>query len=328
MSRGLRFSSISQWFRKFFDFFVDISPEERLKVLLMTGSFFFVIGCYTVTKELKDAIFVSTVGREYLPYAKLLSMIVLVPGIFLYSRLVDVLRRYQLLYTYAFLYGIGGLVATYLLGHPTIGLSNTDTGPWRLFGWLFYFFIEGYSPFVVSVFWAFANSITAPARAHKQYAFMVAGSKLGGIIMASAAWLLLTARDSLGNELFSDTVSHQILLGGSSACLLIVPLIIRFLIKNVPGHYLHGYEAVYQAEKQRAAEGEQESARTSILSGLSLLVRYPYVLGIYGMIFFWEVVNVVLQYLRLEVGQASTNSVAGLTGFLLNRRFLLMQLVL
>ncbi len=313
---------MSRWLRKIFNFFVGIAPEERLKVVLLTASFFFVIGCYTVTKELKDAIFLSTVGREYLPYAKLLSMIVLIPAIFLYSRLVDILRRYQLLYVYTLLYGVGGLIATYLLGHPTIGLVNTDTGPWRLFGWLFYFFIEGYSPFVVSVFWAFANSVTVPERAHKQYAFMVAGSKFGGALMAAAAWWLLNLKDDLGGTYFSDVANLQMLLGVSSVLLLVVPLIIYYLILHVPGSFLHGYEAVYQVEKKRSTENIQESASSSILSGLTMLIKYPYVLGIYGMIFFWEVVNVVLQYLRLEVGQASTKTVSGLTGFLFEQAML------
>ena len=133
---------MSSRLKSLFTFFVDVEPHERMKVVLLTLAFFCTIGGYTIAKELKDSIFVSIVGREYMPWAKMLSMFVLIPPILFYSRLVDLLRRYHLLYFYCILYGIGGLVCVYLLGHPTIGLENTDTGPYRLFGWFLYFFIE------------------------------------------------------------------------------------------------------------------------------------------------------------------------------------------
>lgn len=307
-------------------FFLNIEKHERLKVFLLTVAFFCVIGGYTLAKELKDSIFVSIVGREYMPWAKMLSMIVLIPAILFYSRLVDVLRRYQLLSFYSILYGFGGLVCAHYLGHPTIGLANTDTSPYRLFGWLLYFFIEGYSPFVVSVFWAFTNSITSPEGAKSNYTVMIAGSKIGGMITAAFAWWLLTTRRVVYTSIeLTDVTSHQVLLGVSSALLLIVPIVIFIMMRKVPGRYLHGYEAVYRAEKKR--EDEEEPAESalgvmrSMMSGLTMFARYPYVLGMFGMIFFWEIINVVLQYIRLGVGKSSTNNVAELSGFLFGQVF-------
>ena len=69
----------------------------------------------------------------------------------------------------------------YLVGHPEIGIANTETSPYRLFGWVFYFLNEGYSPFVLSVFWAYVNSVNNPTSAKKHYGLMIASSKLGGI---------------------------------------------------------------------------------------------------------------------------------------------------
>lgn len=306
--------------KNFFKFFIDVEPQERLKVFLLTVSFFFIIGGYTIIKDLKDSIFVSVVGGEYYGWAKLFSTVILIPAILFYSKLVDVLRRHHLLYFYSFAYGLGGLVLVYFLGHPVIGLSNTDTSPYRLFGWFFYFFFEGYSPFVVSVFWAFTNSITSPEAAKRNYTVMVAGSKLGGMVMAGFAWWLLRYK----MDVISPVASQQILLGLAVTLLLFVPIFIYLLIKHVPGRNLHGYEAAYQIEKKREKEDESEGFGGSIksmLSGLILLVRYPYVMGIFGTIFFWEVINVVFQYLRLGVGRQATSSVAELSGFLLESTF-------
>jgi len=156
MSTG---SKVYRIFKQLF----DVETHERTKLFFLTAAFFFVIGGYTVAKELKDAIFMHIVGKEYIPIARTMVMFALMPAIFCYSKLVDRMRRYQLLNFFSIFFAISGLIFAYLIGHPTIGLANTNTGPHRWFGWLFYLFVEGYSPFLVSVFWAFANSITGPA---------------------------------------------------------------------------------------------------------------------------------------------------------------------
>lgn len=311
--------------KSLFAFFIDVEKHERLKVFLLTASFFLVIGGYTIIKEVKDSVFASIVGCEYYGYAKIFSIFVLIPLILFYSHLVDVLRRHQLLYFYSLFYAVGGLIMVYFLGHPTIGLANTDTSPYRLFGWFFYFFFESYSPFVVSVFWAFTNSVTSPAAAKNNYTIMVAGSKLGGMVMAGfACWLLRYKM-----HLITEVASQQILVGLASSLLLIVPFIVATLMRCVPGRHLHGYEAVYQVEKQRAAH---EKAPLSLLqraidairgmfSGLIMLMRYPYVMGIFGMIFFWEVVNVVFTAMRLVAGREATCSVAELSAYLFEAAF-------
>ncbi len=69
--------------KRFFTF-SDMSAVERRKLLWMTISFMLVIASYTLVKELKDSMFVSIVGKEYLPWAKQLAMIIFVPLIFFY----------------------------------------------------------------------------------------------------------------------------------------------------------------------------------------------------------------------------------------------------
>ena len=46
--------------------------QERFKFVFLGMAFFFVIGGYTVAKELKDSIFASIIGKEYIPYAKII----------------------------------------------------------------------------------------------------------------------------------------------------------------------------------------------------------------------------------------------------------------
>ncbi len=295
-----------------------VEPHERLKLFLLSVTFFFVIASYTIIKELKDSIFVAIVGREYLNYAKPLSMIILIPAILFYSFLVDRLRRYQLLYFYSLFYGLIGLIFAFLLQHPTIGLVNTVANPDRLYGWLFYFFVEGYSPFMVSVFWAFANSVSDPEEAKQNYGLMVSGSKLGGMLSSGLAWMLLSQSNPVANYINSDVARHQLLLGFASGMVLFVPFVIMTLMKNVSGRYMHGYEAAYRVEKERRKSGE---AKTGFWAGLYMFVRYPYLSGIFCMVFFYELINVVLNYQKIGIAQSNSLCVSDVSSFLFKIMF-------
>jgi len=267
-----------------------IEKQERTKIFLVSFIFGLVITSYTIYKEMKDIVFVEIVGADYVPRAKMISIFVLIPAILFYSFMVNRVRRHQILCFYSILYGILGLVFTYLLGHPVIGISNTDTSPWRLFGWIFYIFIEGASPFLIGVVWAFANSIHNPKEAKNYYAFLVTFSRVGGLIGAGFGWYLLSHR-----VIAPLLVKQQLLLLLPSLVLFLVPVAVWLLKKKVPSHLLHGYEAVYAYEKKVEKSHEQPG----LFSGLILLIRNPYVLGIFSIIFFYEMVNTVLSLLRI-----------------------------
>lgn len=286
------------------------SRFDMVKLAFLSCAFFLVICAYTLTQGLKDSVFMGVVGKEYVPWAKTFSMLVLVPAILFYSSLVDNVRRYQLLIFYSLFFGVTGLLFTYYIGHPVIGLSNTDTSKWRIFGWLFFFYSEGVSPFVVSVFWAFVNSMSSPLFAKKHYGSMVAASKIGGMVGAAFAWLLFTWSARAVSPYFTDIVTHQIVVGVSAVVFLLIPFVIWGLMRFVPEVHLHGYEAVYQAEKDQSRQ-----AKPGLFSGLYLLLRYPYVLGIFGMVFFYEVAITILSYLRLEVAQDNAHSVSEISAY-------------
>src|SRR3990167_4983710 len=168
------------------------SLYERIKLVCLTSSFFCIIGCYTILRELRDSLFVATVGCAYIQYAQIVALFCIVPLLFLYSRMVDQYTKYQLMYGCSLVYGIGGVIIAGLLGHDTIGLAQSVPSVWRILGWFLYVFIEGYTAFVVSLFLAIVNSVTPPRQAPQIYSIVVAGSKLGGMTAAAGAWWFLT----------------------------------------------------------------------------------------------------------------------------------------
>lgn len=283
---------------------IEIEKQERVKLLLLSIIFFCVIGGYTLVREMRDSIFLAIVGGSHLAEAKTIATLVLIPAIMLYSWLVDRLRRYQLLLVYSIVYSIGYCIFSLLLAHPTIGLVNTAISTDRIFGWIFYFFVEGYTPFVISVFWAFANSMCSPKAAQQGYPLLVAASKFGGMLTAIFAWYLCSCHQT---PLFNlDYVGrHQLLLVVAATLLLIVPVCLLLIQYLVPEKNLHGYEAVYRYEQKK--EHQKDARGVGVFAGLRLLLKYPYVLGIYGMIFFYEVVDFVLNNQRVLAAQSASS---------------------
>ncbi len=293
--------------------FFPSQRDEYFKLIYTTLSFFLIIGAYTLSKELKDIIFTEIVGKEYIGLVKLITILILIPSIMLYAKFVDALRRYQLLVLYSLLYGVVGLVFAFLLGNKSIGLPNTVASPYRLFGWFFYFFVEGYSPFVVSVFWAFVNSINSPDSAKQNYATMVSGSKIGGMATAGFAWALLSVTDVNSFWMISHIGRLQLLLALASCMLILVPVAIYLLIKSVSAQHLHGYEATYRVEEQREKKGQSS---TGIISGLAMILRYPYVFGIFCLVLFYETIYTVLNYQKICIAKESAKNLSELSGFL------------
>jgi AAA family ATP:ADP antiporter len=169
----------------------------------------------------------------------------------------------------------------------------------------------------VSLFWAFANSINSPKETKKYYSYMVAASKVGGIVTAAFSWYFFSCNFNSAVPI-SGTLKHQIIVALSSALLLLVPVVIFFMVKTVPGYMLHGYEAVYKEEKAMKKAGKEKSG---LFSGLWLLFKVPYVMGIFGIIFFYEVINVVLSYQRLVLLDTGAKDVAELSCSLLEQMF-------
>ena len=111
-------SSVRHYLESFFKFFLDVDKEERIKVFLLTISFFFVIGAYTVVKELKDSIFVSVVGADYQPKAKMIVIFFLVEN----GQGQPVERRLQTLFAHDL--GEPNMIIPVVIGHVWRGKLN------------------------------------------------------------------------------------------------------------------------------------------------------------------------------------------------------------
>jgi AAA family ATP:ADP antiporter len=245
----------------------DISREELKKFGLLSGVFFFIVGAYWLVRSLKEVIFANTVGKMYLPYAKIASLICLVFVLMFYSKLVDWLSKYRLIYVLSGFFGAFFAILALLVMHPTIGLANTTTDKYRFFGWAAYAGIEILGSLLPGLFWAFVNSSMDTAAAKKGYPIILAGAQMGSILGS----YLCTHASFLG---------IGALFGIGSASILVVPLMIKWFVSQHP-----------DALTERQATKSQS---TGMFEGLRLLFSKSYLIGILAVSTLYEVVGEII----------------------------------
>lgn len=290
---------------------ISIHPYDVIKLLLSSCTFFFVIGAYSVLRSLKTSIFLGFVGPAYEPYAKVIAIAVTIPTMMIYSHVVDRLKKHQAVYFFIGTYAILSVIFAYFFAHPVYGLQNTQTSPYRLLGWFFEIAMDLFQALVVGTFWSFINSISTPAFAGRSYGFIVAGSRIGGILTPLISWLILEhsgIESSISIPLM--TASNSLLLIGAGFC-------IYYMRKLVPESYLHGYEAAHK-EEDKNQKKDKKPGFSGTLEGFKLMLTQPYVMGIFGLVFSYEIINIIFDYqMHILMSVETNNNVLGMSTFML-----------
>lgn len=281
-------------------FWGDLSPEELKKFSLLALGFFFIIGSWWPLKTLKDTIFLSMVGADYQPSVKIASVMLFFPLVLIYSRLVDYFTKEKLIYLFIGFYGVLGLIFVYFLQHPTIGVSNTITDPSRIFGWAFYLFAESYISLILALYWSFTNDITTPESAQKGYGLIIFGNQLGGFLAT-----LIGNYASRDETLFTSRAPYIALC--SVTAFFLVGLVVYILQTKVLSQAPQGYT-------EQAIHRQDESV--GFFDGLQALFTHPYVTGIFGIIFFQELISAIMNFQMLKLVSATFTSPGMINKFL------------
>ncbi len=288
--------------------YARVDAPDALKLLLAAATFFCMIGAYSILRSLKTSIFLGFVGREYEPIAKILAIVLAVPAMLIHARITDSFRRHQVVYCFIGFYAVSILIFSILFLHPVYGISNTQTSPYRILGWVFEFLMDLFQALVVGTFWSFLNSISTPAFAEKGYGFIVAGSRIGGILTPLLS-LIVLEKTALASSIAIP------LLTASAALLLILAIYCIYVIQHsVPTDHLHGYEAGHKEELQ----GKKKKHHPTALEGLRLILTQPYVFGIFGLVFSYEVVNIIFDYqMHVAMSISTNNQIGAMSSFML-----------
>ena len=257
--------------------FGEFEPAELTKFMLLGLVFCIIIGVYWTFRPLKDTLFQDIVGGVWQPRAKMLSLVVIFPLVIIYSKLVDMLSRQKLFYVMSAIYSVATLIIAYFMFDPQIGLDNLHASPDRYIGWIWYVFVESFGSLLVALFWGFATDITSAESAKRGFFLVVMLGQIGGMYIP-----LITQVPAV----YKISNAWPVVACGL-LILAIIPIVMYFM-RTVPASQMQGF-----TEKTAKAHEESEPG---FFEGLKLMLTTPYLLGIFGIISFYEIIVTVFDY--------------------------------
>eukprot|EP00993_Chasmostoma_nieuportense_P000320 NODE_1296_length_1560_cov_114.113050_g1224_i0.p1 GENE.NODE_1296_length_1560_cov_114.113050_g1224_i0~~NODE_1296_length_1560_cov_114.113050_g1224_i0.p1 ORF type:complete len:470 (+),score=124.59 NODE_1296_length_1560_cov_114.113050_g1224_i0:61-1470(+) len=266
----------------------DLPREEYRKIALLSLIFMFIVGTYWLMRTQKDALFMKITGKLYIPYAKMGTFFLMVPLILAYCKLVDMVEKHVLFYIICGGYSGLFLVVQMALRIPGLGLDNTVPDKSRWLGWVIYLGIESFGSLCVPLFWSFTNSISDANSAKAGFGLITFGAQFGSIL-----------GPTLGKYATTFGMANLMLVGALG--MLAPPLLMWVFISMFP----------------RCREGSITRKQTGIVEGLSLLVQHKYLMGVFGIATFYEVIGTIFDYqlkFQLDATFQSAPEVAAFMG--------------
>lgn len=291
--------------------FYGVNRDELRKFLFLGAIFAFTIGIYWMLRPLKDSIFMTISSATNIPIAKWVSLFVVIPLAMGYSIIVDRYPRHRIFYVLCGIYGVLALFFAYFFTHDVYGLHADNIIRFiekgknlsihkeylsQMIGWMWYVYVESFGSLMVVLFWGFAADTTKPESAKRGFGLVAMGAQFGGIL---GPWIAENYVESVGEGFLAACASLAIVLMG---CMIFV------FMKTTPKDQLEGY---------KAKDDGKVKEKTGFMEGFKLLISQPYLLGIFGIISIFEIVNTIFDY-KLKMLAQSVYSGRELSGFLLN----------
>lgn len=257
----------------------DLNKAEIERFGILAATFFWIIGTYWMLRVMKNPVFDLLVGFGWQPVAKIASLLIIVPMVLLYSKLVDVCHKITLFYIVCSFFGLGFLATAFLLAFPAYAVAPEGSVlallfawvPGRVLGWFVYIFVESLGSILPALFWAFVSSTTTTESAKRGYGMIMSCTQFGVIL------------GPLFVVKFSKTLGLPWLFACGAFSILLMPLAIKAYTWIVPADLLH-----VQREKQRI--------KTGLFEGLRLLFSKTYLLGVFVVSTTYEIISTVIEY--------------------------------
>lgn len=262
--------------------FGEFEQEELRKFLRMGFVFAFIIGSYWTLRPLKNAIFCTLVNASQIPWAKTASLIFLVPLLIFYTKLLDTYKREKVFYIVSGMYCILSLFFSVLIAYMPYSASCNIGEPtsWlqMIIGYAFYLFVESYGSLIPALFWAIATDTTSPDSAKKGFSLIVALGQFGGIV---GPYFIAGLPRRIGFQ--TSGISIFI----CAMTILLSILLIKNFFKKTPKSLLESFHA----KNEKQAEAAQEPG---FFEGLRLLLTQKYLLGIFAVVAFPEIIMTIV----------------------------------
>lgn len=267
--------------------FGEFEEKEFRKFLRLGSIFAMIIGIYWSMRPLKDSIFIQLVGPSNIPYAKTVSLILLIPTIALYSKLLDTIPKIKLLGKLpSLVYGTIVLVYAGFMWLFQSGVIKPNLLT-VVAGYLWYFFVESFGSLTVALFWAFLAEITNVESSKKGFPLIYALAQFGGIIFP---YVLIKLPVQMNAK--TDAISMIMIV----LLLFLISPLVKYVVSKTPKEEL-------STKNSEAPSPTKKKEKTGFMEGLKLLFTKPYLLGIFGSLAFFEIIITIFDFnFKYEAG--------------------------
>jgi AAA family ATP:ADP antiporter len=284
---------------------VDVRPSE-LRALGMAFVFNFVIlASYYVVRPIRDDIGAAG-GLENLSWLFTATLAGMLIANTLFSAIVARMSRRRFI-PIAYRFFIVNLVAFYL----AMRFLPAPQQPWV--GRVFYVWVSVFNLFVVTVFWAFMTDVFNSDQGKRLFGFISVGGTLGGIIGALITGGLVKQIGAL-NLLFFSAVLLEI----GAQCVRFFPARFRSsklkLEENKTDQELTDPEALQEPATVQNEEAEKPIGG-GIISGISHVIRSPYLLGICAFMLLHAITSTIVYFQQADITGHQFHDRAARTAF-------------
>ena len=262
-------------------FYPDIKKEEVAKFGLFALALFFILGSYWTLRLLKDALIYGRIafpialgwesdyGLRLIPKLKLMTPFVVAGVVIIYTKLCDMFDKHKLFYIFCSFYSLlFTLAAITLYCNDTFGSESIGKYPLAALGVVLYLAIESFGSLIVALFWSFAISSSKTEDAKRSFPFILAVAQIGTIGGSAIAVTGLTPW-----KLFA-------LCAVTTALVMVA---INRIVTIIPA-------------SQLVSDKVEKKHKADILAGIKLLVSQPYLLGVFVISTFYEIVKAITDY--------------------------------
>lgn len=233
--------------------------------------FFTIMAVYGLIKEFRDAFFITYIGISNLPIAKIGSLLCLFLGMIIYQHMIDKFKEIKT-FSYIILFYIFFL-SIYVFFFFYLPIISS------FYVYLFYFILEGYSPFVWNILWSiliinYNYCIDQISLKASYYA------NIGAFLVTYSLALLLSS----SKFYFTENKIFAFILSGA-----IIFLCISYL-------YLKKIKQSNNLIKINLIEKNE----LSFLQNFTTIFTSKYIFALFLITALWEFINTLFNYMRLD----------------------------
>ncbi|MDR3031322.1 MAG: hypothetical protein LBU35_02980 [Holosporales bacterium] len=248
--------------------FGEFEEQELRKFIRLGFILFMLVGNYWIVQSLRDSAFIRLVGGAYIPYAKMVSVLLIIPLIGFYTYLIGRHSKEKLFATIPLVYGIITLGLAMLVFICEAKIYSAPIGT-SIIAYSWFFWGDSWGVLLITHFWGIVTDSATPQSARRGIPFIFLIGQSGGIFLPYPV-VGLSNRFGFETDLLSMIILGILMLA-------VIPLVKHFF-KTTPDQLLAGFES---GEEKKREKEEISNKKPNFTDGIKLILSQKYLCCIF-----------------------------------------------